>query len=105
MSRRSLVKIDPTVPLDEAALFGCAVLTGVGAVVNTAQVRVGASVAVIGLGGVGLAARDRRAWPPGARQIIAVDLSDDKLRAGAARWARPTPSTAADPMRRARSAR
>ena len=56
VSRRSVVKIDPTVPLDEAALFGCAVLTGVGAVVNTAQVRAGASVAVIGLGGVGLAA-------------------------------------------------
>ena len=45
----------PELPLDEAALFGCAVLTGVGAVVNTAQVRAGASVAVIGLGGVGLA--------------------------------------------------
>ena len=56
VSRRSVVKIDRGVPLDEAALFGCAVLTGVGAVVNTAQVRVGASVAVIGLGGVGLAA-------------------------------------------------
>ena len=55
VSRRSVVKIDPELPLDEAALFGCAVLTGVGAVVNTAQVRAGASVAVIGLGGVGLA--------------------------------------------------
>ena len=55
VSRRSVVKIDRELPLDEAALFGCAVLTGVGAVVNTAQVRAGASVAVIGLGGVGLA--------------------------------------------------
>ena len=54
VSRRSLVKVDPELPLEEAALFGCAVLTGVGAVVNTAQVRAGASVAVIGLGGVGL---------------------------------------------------
>jgi alcohol dehydrogenase len=70
--------LDPTVPLDEAALFGCAVLTGVGAVVNTAQVRVGASVAVIGLGGVGLAALIG-AQAAGARQIIAVDLSDAKL--------------------------
>ncbi|WP_233859273.1 zinc-dependent alcohol dehydrogenase family protein [Paraburkholderia sp. HD33-4] len=78
VSRRSVVKIDPTVPLDEAALFGCAVLTGVGAVVNTAQVRVGASVAVIGLGGVGLAALIG-AQAAGARQIIAVDLSDAKL--------------------------
>lgn len=78
VSRRSLVKIDPTVPLDEAALFGCAVLTGVGAVVNTAQVRLGASVAVIGLGGVGLAALIG-AKAAGARHIVAVDLSDDKL--------------------------
>lgn len=78
VSRRSVIKIDPTVPLDEAALFGCAVLTGVGAVVNTAQVRVGASVAVIGLGGVGLAALIG-AHAAGARQIIAVDLSDAKL--------------------------
>ena len=78
VSRRSLVKIDPELPLDEAALFGCAVLTGVGAVVNTAQVRAGASVAVIGLGGVGLASL-LGARAAGARQIIAVDLSDDKL--------------------------
>lgn len=78
VSRRSVVKIDPTVPLDEAALFGCAVLTGVGAVVNTAQVRVGASVAVIGLGGVGLAALIG-AQAAGARHIVAVDLSDAKL--------------------------
>ena len=66
-------------PLEEAALFGCAVRTGVGAVVNTAQVRVGASVAVIGLGGVGLAALIG-AQAAGARQIIAIDLADDKLR-------------------------
>jgi alcohol dehydrogenase len=78
VSRHSVVKIDPSVPLQEAALFGCAVLTGVGAVVNTAQVRVGATVAVIGLGGVGLAALIG-AQAAGARQIIAVDLSDDKL--------------------------
>jgi alcohol dehydrogenase len=78
VSRHSVVKIDPDVPLDEAALFGCAVLTGVGAVVNTAQVRVGASVAVIGLGGVGLAALIG-AHAAGARQIIAIDLSADKL--------------------------
>jgi len=78
VSRRSVVRIDPNVPLDEAALFGCAVLTGVGAVVNTAQVRVGASVAVVGLGGVGLAALIG-AQAAGARQIIAVDLSEPKL--------------------------
>ncbi|MDP9968920.1 alcohol dehydrogenase [Variovorax paradoxus] len=78
VSRHSVVKIDSTVPLDEAALFGCAVLTGVGAVVNTAKVSVGASVAVVGLGGVGLAALIG-AKAAGARQIIAIDLSDDKL--------------------------
>ena len=78
VSRHSVVRIDPAVPLDEAALFGCAVLTGVGAVVNTAQMRVGASAAVIGLGGVGLAALIG-AQAAGARQIVAVDLADDKL--------------------------
>ena len=78
VSRRSLVRIDPEVPLEEAALFGCAVLTGVGAVVNTAQVRVGASTAIVGLGGVGLAAL-LGARAAGARTIVAVDLSPAKL--------------------------
>ncbi len=78
VSRRSVVRIDPDVPLVHAALFGCAVLTGVGAVVNTAAVRAGASVAVVGLGGVGLAAV-LGAVAAGARQIVAVDLADDKL--------------------------
>jgi alcohol dehydrogenase len=78
VSRRSLVKIDKALPMAEAALFGCAVMTGVGAVVNTAQVRAGASTAVIGLGGVGLASV-LGAKAAGARQIVAVDLSDAKL--------------------------
>jgi alcohol dehydrogenase len=78
VSRRSLVKIDPELPLDEAALFGCAVLTGVGAVINTARVPVGASVAVVGLGGVGLSTLIG-AVASGARRLIAVDLSDEKL--------------------------
>lgn len=78
VSRRSLVKIDPTIPFVEAALFGCAVLTGVGAVVNTAAVRAGSSVAVIGLGGVGLAAI-LGARAAGASRIVAVDLSNEKL--------------------------
>jgi alcohol dehydrogenase len=56
VSQRSLVKIDHDLPFDRAAVFGCAVITGVGAVMNTANVPRGASVAVIGLGGVGLAA-------------------------------------------------
>lgn len=78
VSRRSLVRIDADLPLHEAALFGCAVLTGVGAVVNTAAVKAGQIVAVIGLGGVGLAAV-LGAVAAGAAQVIAVDLSDDKL--------------------------
>jgi len=77
-SRRSLIKIDPDLPLDEAALFGCAVLTGVGAVMNTAQVRPGQSVAVVGLGGVGLNAL-LAANAVGASHIVAIDLNDDKL--------------------------
>ncbi len=78
VSRRSLVKIDPDLPLEEAALFGCAVLTGVGAVVNTAKVSPGASVAVIGLGGVGLASL-LGAVMAGASRIVAIDLSEEKL--------------------------
>jgi alcohol dehydrogenase len=78
VSRRSLVKVDPDLPLVDAALFGCAVLTGVGAVVNTARVPVGASVAVIGLGGVGLSSL-LGAVASGAREIVAIDLAEDKL--------------------------
>jgi alcohol dehydrogenase len=78
VSRRSLVNIDRELPLDEAALFGCAVMTGVGAVINTARVQAGSSVAVIGLGGVGLATL-LGAVAAGARRVVAIDLSDDKL--------------------------
>jgi alcohol dehydrogenase len=78
VSRRSLVKIDKELPLEEAALFGCAVLTGVGAVINTARVAAGSSVAVVGLGGVGLSSL-LGAIAAGARRVVAVDLSDDKL--------------------------
>ena len=78
VARESCVKIDPDLPLELAALFGCAVLTGVGAVVNTAKVEPGQSVAVVGLGGVGLSVV-LGARLAGARQIVAIDLSDDKL--------------------------
>lgn len=78
VSRRSLIKIDPELPLDEAALFGCAVLTGVGAVLNTAKVSPGSTVAVVGLGGVGFASL-LGASLAGARQIVAIDLLPDKL--------------------------
>lgn len=78
VSRRSLVKIDRELPLDEAALFGCAVLTGVGAVINTAKFPAGATAAVVGLGGVGLSSV-LGAVAAGARRVVAVDLSDAKL--------------------------
>jgi len=55
-AQESLVKVDANLALDKAALFGCAVMTGVGAVVNTAGVEAGTAVAVFGLGGVGLSA-------------------------------------------------
>lgn len=78
VSRRSLHKIDRELPLEIAAMFGCAVVTGVGAVVNTSQVRPGQTVAVVGLGGVGLAAL-MGALAAGAARVIAVDLAQDKL--------------------------
>ncbi len=78
VAAESCVRIDNALPFDIAAVFGCAVITGVGAVVNTAQVKRGEGVAVIGLGGVGLAALlgARRA---GAAPLIAIDLSEAKL--------------------------
>jgi alcohol dehydrogenase len=78
ISRRSCVKVDRELPLDEAALFGCAVLTGVGAVINTAKVPAGTTVAVVGLGGVGLSSI-LGAVASGASRVVAVDLSDEKL--------------------------
>lgn len=78
LSRRSVLKIDPDLPLEVAALFGCAVATGAGAVINTSQVRPGQSVAVVGLGGVGLSAV-MGAAAAGAARVVAVDLADDKL--------------------------
>lgn len=83
VSRRSLVKIDSEVPFEHAALFGCAVLTGVGAVVNTARIEAGSSVAVVGLGGVGLAAV-LGAVAAGARRVVAVDREPKKLDAALA---------------------
>lgn len=78
LSRRSVVRVGSDIPFVEAALFGCAVLTGVGAVVNTAGFRMGATAAVIGLGGVGLAAL-LGARAAGASRLVAVDLSPEKL--------------------------
>ncbi|HRD75767.1 MAG TPA: zinc-dependent alcohol dehydrogenase family protein [Hyphomicrobiaceae bacterium] len=79
VSRQSVVKIDRSLPFEEAALFGCAVITGAGAVINTGRLQAGETAAVIGLGGVGLMAM-LAAKVAGARQIIAVDMLDDKLK-------------------------
>jgi Zn-dependent alcohol dehydrogenase len=78
VSRRSAIKVDNSLPAHIAALFGCAVLTGVGAVVNTAKVPAGSSVAVVGLGGVGLSALLATDLV-GAAEIIAVDTNSEKL--------------------------
>lgn len=78
VSARSAVKIDRDVPPQIAALFGCAVMTGVGAVVNTARVAPGEGVAVFGLGGVGLAALIG-ARAAGAHPLVAVDVLPQKL--------------------------
>lgn len=78
LDRGSVVKVDNDLPLHEAALFGCAVITGAGAVINTARIRTGDSVAIVGLGGVGLSGL-LGAVVGGAEKIIAIDLSDDKL--------------------------
>ena len=74
----ALVKIRQDMPLDRAALIGCAVTTGFGAVINTAQIEVGSTVAVIGCGGVGLSAVNGAAIA-GAGRIIAVDVQGSKL--------------------------
>ena len=77
-SARSVVKIDRELAPEIAALFGCAVLTGVGAVVNTAKVAPGQSVALFGLGGVGLSSL-LGARCSGAYPIIAVDVNQERL--------------------------
>lgn len=74
----ALVKIRPDMPLDRAALLGCAVLTGTGAVFRSANVAPGSSVVVIGCGGVGLSAINGAAIA-GAARIIAIDMLAGKL--------------------------
>jgi S-(hydroxymethyl)glutathione dehydrogenase/alcohol dehydrogenase len=73
-----LVRVGEDMPLDRAALIGCGVTTGVGAVLNTARIEAGATVAVFGAGGVGLAVI-QGARIAGAGMIIAVDVFERKL--------------------------
>ena len=78
VAANSAVRIDPDLPYEVAALFGCAVLTGVGAVLNSAAVTASDSVAIFGLGGVGLSAL-LGAVVAGATTIVAVDVVPEKL--------------------------
>lgn len=78
VSRRSCVKLEADLSFAEASLFGCAVLTGVGAVINTARLQAGSTAAVLGLGGVGFSAL-LAAVASGAREVVALDLNESKL--------------------------
>lgn len=78
VSQNSVVKVNEDLPFEKLALFGCAVITGVGAVVNTAKVPLGSTVAVVGLGGIGLSAL-LGAIAAGAREVIAIDINEKKL--------------------------
>ena len=80
VARQSILKVEQPLEPHIAALFSCAVLTGAGAVFNTAQVRPGSTVAVVGLGGVGLAAV-LGALAAGAGRVVAVDRLESKLEA------------------------
>ena len=77
VSRRSCVKIEAALSHREAALFGCAVLTGAGAIINRARVKPGDTVAIVGLGGVGLSGL-LAAVAAGARRVVAVELDAGK---------------------------
>ncbi len=78
ITKDALIKIDKSIPFEHAAMFGCGVITGVGSLLNTAGVKAGEHVAVVGLGGVGLSAL-LAAVAAGAGRIIALDLNPEKL--------------------------
>ena len=78
VSAENLIRIDPKIPMEVAALVGCAVTTGVGAVFNTAKLEPGSTAVVFGCGGVGLSAI-QGARIAGAERVIAVDTLDAKL--------------------------
>ena len=78
MPEISVAKISPEAPLDKVCLLGCGITTGIGAVLNTAKVEAGATVAVFGLGGIGLSVV-QGAVMAGASRILAIDLNEDKF--------------------------
>jgi S-(hydroxymethyl)glutathione dehydrogenase/alcohol dehydrogenase len=102
LHENSLVKIDPEIPLDKAALVGCGVLTGVGAALRSAGLEAGQTVAVYGCGGVGLSIV-QGARIGGARQIIAIDMFGEKrqmaMRVGATHFIN---SSETDPVKAVR---
>jgi S-(hydroxymethyl)glutathione dehydrogenase/alcohol dehydrogenase len=99
LHRDNVIKIDPSIGMDKAAIVGCAVMTGAGAALNTAKVEPGSTCVVFGAGGVGLNAIQGCAIA-GAKQIIAVDMSDKKLEFARAFGATDTinPGTDGDPV-------
>lgn len=78
VSTNSIVKVDKNISFEKVAIFGCAVITGIGAVINTARINAGSTVAVVGLGGIGLNAI-LGARLAGASEIIALDINEDKF--------------------------
>src|ERR1700688_4001506 len=74
----SVAKINPKAPLDKVCLLGCGITTGIGAVLNTAKVRQGSTVAVFGLGGIGLSVVQGAVMAK-AERIIAVDINEGKF--------------------------
>ncbi|MES0875277.1 zinc-dependent alcohol dehydrogenase family protein [Sinimarinibacterium thermocellulolyticum] len=103
VSARSAVRIDRELPPQIAALFGCAVMTGVGSVINTARVAPGESVAIFGMGGVGLAAL-LGALAAGAEPIVAVDVLPAKLELARSLGATHTVLAGADTVNEVRQA-
>ena len=95
VDRSALVKIERDIPLQDAALFGCAVMTGAGAVLNTAALKAGDEIAIIGLGGVGMCAL-MAAVTGGAARIVVVDTQASKL-ALARQWGATDTFDATDP--------
>ncbi|MFG3260105.1 alcohol dehydrogenase catalytic domain-containing protein [Streptomyces sp. NPDC048172] len=101
---RAVLPLPEGVPLEEAALLGCAMLTGYGAVHHSARVRTGESVAVFGVGGVGLATL-QSARLAGAERIVAVDVSEKKEELARAAGATDFVAAGADPAATAKAVR
>ncbi|WP_026464271.1 zinc-dependent alcohol dehydrogenase family protein [Adhaeribacter aquaticus] len=78
-SRQSVVRIDKTLSWDIAALFGCAIITGVGAITNTAKLALGQTILITGMGGIGFAAL-MGALAAGASKVIVADINEEKLK-------------------------